>query len=242
MASEREPTRITRIVDDLAEFTGLDPAEVRRRMAGGIAQTASAYQTHEGPPETFYAETDAYLFELAAYEDDRSREALAERVGRAAPGATLLEYGCGIGTQAVRFAEAGLHVFACDANRHNSGFLAFRARKHPWGARLRVLPVTQSLGGDLTYDYISCQHVLEHLEAPRAYLRRFYVRLRPGGYFLGVAPFGLVGPDFPEHRVEHADLRLEDLCAETGFTIVQTVEFGSHGSYPFRLVVARKPV
>lgn len=241
MSADNAQPRTAQAILDLCAFTRLDEADVRARVARGIVATAEAFNAFEGTPEQFYKESTAYLYELTAYEDDPLRAALAERIGRALPGATLLEFGCGIGTQAILFAEAGLRVTACDANRHNRAFLAYRAHRHPWGARLRVVSPAESLAGGTHYTVVSCQHVLEHVDDPAAYLRRFHACLEPGGLFLGIAPFDLVGPDFPEHRAEHKDLRLEDLCTEAGFAVNQVVEFGGYGGSPFGLVIAHRP-
>jgi SAM-dependent methyltransferase len=241
MSGVHAQPRTTHAILDLCAFTGLAEAEVRARIARGIVGTAEAFNAFEGAPEQFYEESTAYLYELTAYEDDPLRAALAERIGHALPGASLLEFGCGIGTQAILFTEAGLEVTACDVNRHNRAFLNYRAQRHPWGARLRVVSPAESLAGGTHYTVVSCQHVLEHVDTPLAYLRRFHARIEPGGLFLGIAPFDLVGPDFPEHRVEHQDLRLENLCAEAGFAIVQVVEFGGYLGRPFWLVIAQKP-
>jgi len=230
------------VVDELCAFTGLPREEVRRRMDEQIARTARMFREFDGEPESFYATTDAYLFELANWEEDTFRAQLAEMLGLGLRGRPLsvLDYGCGIGSFALKLAEQGFSVTACDVNEPSLAFLRHRVARRKWEDRITLASPGEALSRAGAYAVISCQHVLEHLPGPQDTLRRFRQCLIPGGVFLGVAPFDLIGPAFPEHDPANARLRLPALCEEAGLKVQAILPFGQVGNYTFELVQAVK--
>ena len=86
--------------EELCEFTGEPVEEVREKVAGEYWRTAQCYNEFEGTPEEFYESTDAYLYELANWEDDGLRGGLAHAIGQLGQGrqVPVLEYGFGIGS------------------------------------------------------------------------------------------------------------------------------------------------
>lgn len=229
------------ILDELVAFTHEPRPVIRAKMEETVYRTARLFNDREASPERFYEATDAYLYELASYENDRLRTSLAKVLGKAMKGRHVLEYGCGIGSFAFMLVREGLRVTACDISRINMEFLQFRISRRALEGQIQVLPPDDALEVARHYDIISCQHVLEHVEDPVALLRRFYRSLKPGGLFTGVAPFDLIDPIFPEHLPENAHLRLEDLCQEAGFVIRGTVPFGRLLDIDITLVQAAKP-
>ena len=230
------------VVGELSEFTRLPLEEVRRRMDEHIHRTARLFTEHEGTPESFYATTDAYLFELANWEGCSFRAQLAETLGRGLGGKHLhvLEYGFGIGSFALKLAEQAFQVTACDVNEPAIAFFRFRVAKRQWEDRVDIVYPEEALGRINAYSVISSQHVLEHVPDPLDTLRRFCQCLRPGGLFLGIAPFDLVGPEFPEHDPKNAHLRLATLCEEAGLRVEGVHPFQQMGNSTFELVQAVK--
>ncbi len=129
------------------------------------------------------------------------------------------------------------NVDGMDINRFNRLFTLERFRAV--GRTPRVFSDLAEARRD--YGIITCLHVLEHVPDPPATLAVLKSSLRPGGLFLGLAPFSLVGNDFPEHRVEWKDLKLTDLAASVGLTVLGVAPFGGINGYAFELVVARRP-
>ncbi len=229
------------VIEELIEFTGLPEAEVRARVGTQVLGTAESYEARPGDDVTWYRDTDAYLFELANWEGCEFRDALATKMGEGLAGVRLpvLEYGFGIGSFVLRLVDEGLCVVACDANARNTDFLRFRVERRGLGNKVAVVSPDEALVEKEGYGMISCQHVLEHVEDPHGLLRSFHECLVPSGWFLGVAPFDLIGPIFPEHKPEYAHLRLEDLCAEAGFVDVGTSYFGGFDGHPPLLLCGR---
>ncbi len=230
------------VVEELCVFSGLSLGEVRLRMDEQIARTARLFNEFEGGAESFYRSTDAYLFELANWEEDSHRSELAAVLGGGLGGKRLsvLEYGCGIGSFALKLAEQGFIVTACDVNEPCLTFLRQRVARRQWEQHVNVTSPDDALSVGPVYGLISCQHVLEHVTNPLHTLIRFRDCLMPGGMFVGIAPFSMVGPEFPEHDPKNAHLRLSSLCEEAGLRVEAIVPFGQVGNYTFELVQALK--
>lgn len=230
------------MLDELTAFTGEDRGTVRAKMEESIYRTARLFIEHGGDPEQFYVDTDAYIYELACYENDEWRSSLAQLLGGKLKGRHVLEYGCGIGSFAFMLAREGLQVTACDISDQNLAFLRFRITRRGWEDKVKVAKPEEALRPSRRYDVIACQHVLEHVEDPVAVLKKFHHNLRPGGFFTGIAPFDLIGPLFPEHLPENAHLRLETLCEEAGFTVQNLLPFGNIAGVDIYSVQATKAV
>ncbi|HOJ32636.1 MAG TPA: class I SAM-dependent methyltransferase [Candidatus Hydrogenedentes bacterium] len=229
------------VIEELCAFTGLPEEEVWLRLDAGIGGTAESFRK-EPDEERWYRETDAYLFELANYDESPLLDSLAGLMARLMKDKSkrVLDYGCGIGTFALMLAQKGLLVTACDINKNNEAFLRFRVARRGFSEAIEVVDPETALNRPNYYAMISCQHVLEHVPDPRALLKRMKDALIVSGIFWGVAPFDLVGELFPEHRPELANLKLEDLCQEVGLLHVQSEPFGGLDNYQFILVAAVK--
>jgi SAM-dependent methyltransferase len=239
----------SQVLGELCEFTGLPPEETARRMAKGIRGTAESYREGARDPDRWYRETDAYLFELANWEEGpvgielarvmyELASVTAANLKGVAP--SVLEYGCGIGSLVLQLASHGLHVVGCDINGPNRRFLEYRIKQRGLGDQVVITTPDRALEQRDSYVTVSCQHVLEHVVDPSGLLSRIFECLIPGGSFLGVAPFGLIGPEFPEHKVENAHLQLEDLCEQAGFGQITSMPFGEIADFQLILVFAVK--
>jgi 2-polyprenyl-3-methyl-5-hydroxy-6-metoxy-1,4-benzoquinol methylase len=172
-------------------------------------------------------ESDAYKIGLAKY--------AASLFPRQTP---VLDFGCGIGTVLQDFAEAGFtSLDGIDINELNRRFTIKRFESMK-GVSCSVFGETSSVHGN--YGIIISLHVLEHLEDPARTMEDLSSRLTVNGLFFGVAPFNLTGGNFPEHRIENKNLRLEKLAENAGLRVLNKVPFGSFDGEPFELVVAQK--
>lgn len=100
---------------------------------------------------------------------------------------TVLDAGCGNGNLAARFAAHGWQVCAFDASA--SGITHARGA-YP-GIRFEVASAyddfLQLFG--MTFDACVCVEVIEHLYDPRAFVRRVFEVMRPGGVFIVTTPY-----------------------------------------------------
>ncbi len=237
------PADMERLLELAAEVTGQDLDAVRAKAADKEVYTRRQYEAFKAAgrsDDEFYAETDAYVHELINWDTDPDKAALARRCGALLPHSLpVLDFGCGVGTVLDAFHGAGFRrLEGVDLNRYNRAFTSARFRGAP-GIGVRILrDLGEASNGQ---GIVVCLHVLEHVPDPASTLRQLRSKLLPGGLLLAVAPFSLVGPDFPEHRLELKDLRLQDLVVEAGLKLTEVVPFGSFKGHGFELVVARNP-
>lgn len=110
-------------------------------------------------------------------------EGLHETVAEAAvellrPGQSVLDVGTGRGAFALRMADLGFQVDACDTN----DLCMCRDA-------VNFLPVTaEDLGASEAYDGIFMIELLEHVESPFGLIRKYSEQLRPGGHLFITTP------------------------------------------------------
>jgi 2-polyprenyl-3-methyl-5-hydroxy-6-metoxy-1,4-benzoquinol methylase len=105
-------------------------------------------------------------------------------LGAPAPGARLLDVGCGNGGFLVRMAAAGWSVAGIEPDP--------AARAHAVAAGLHVEPgpaIAEAFPGEL-FDAITMNHVVEHLHDPVSVLTSCVAALRPGGSLWVAVPSG----------------------------------------------------
>lgn len=110
-------------------------------------------------------------------------EGLHDRVADVAtrllrPGARVLDVGCGRGAFALRMADLGYEVDACDLRDHCM-----------CKDRVRFIHGSaESLEPSRTYDAIFLLELVEHLEDPFGVMRKYLSALSPGGYLVVSTP------------------------------------------------------
>lgn len=108
--------------------------------------------------------------------------------GEIKPGMRVLDVGCGNGYSCGEFLKKGCEVTGIDLSEQG---IAVARRTYPQG-RFEVLPADDRLLGNLQvapFDLIISTEVVEHLYAPRPYVRGCFQALRPGGRFICTTPY-----------------------------------------------------
>lgn len=110
---------------------------------------------------------------------------LAVRMHPPAPGARVLDVGCGTGTQLARYVEAGCRVSGVDAS---PAMLARARARLGTDADLREGDATELPWPDASFDVVVCSLVLHELPAQTrgAVVREVSRVLAPGGRFVVV--------------------------------------------------------
>lgn len=125
----------------------------------------------------FYENTQWYIYNLLIW------NASGQRPQYAAAGTALLaelgyraicDFGCGVGTDGLYFANQGYEVYFVDVNIHLLEFVAFRLEKR--GLRAWVGTPDDLLNTRYQWDAVWSMDVIEHLPDPAGTLRPFIDR------------------------------------------------------------------
>lgn len=192
----------------------LSEVRVPAAMREWFARLRRAWHFGVGPSRAALAEAQAVLGDREYYElyDDLYRQldsrgatewnataepmrqlvyrSLRESFGGeplAAPGARLLDLGCGIGVNAVRFAQSGYAVTGVDISATAIGMARRLAAEQGVNVDFRVGDVLDLQGiADASFAVatdIGCLHMLVRAEHRRSYLHSVRRVLEPGGSF-----------------------------------------------------------
>jgi SAM-dependent methyltransferase len=199
------------LLRDAAEFLGITFDEARSRIDGARDRFRAEWEkTVANPADTaavtrFYNQSDTELFELIewhAVDPIHYRTLVLRDFARARPGRAYLDYGSGIGNDALVFLEAGFEATLADISDYLLAFAAWRCRRR--GFSVGTIDLKGEELPAQKFDVIACFDVLEHIPEPAATVRGLRRSLRDRGLLAIHAPFAK-DPDRPMHVV-HSDV------------------------------------
>jgi 2-polyprenyl-3-methyl-5-hydroxy-6-metoxy-1,4-benzoquinol methylase len=162
-------------VADIMAFTNQTHDAVRERMKKGSVPLKEEWEAWEkqGPmtaerSKAFYKQTANYIYELGEWhffvDNKRASDLqLVKDVVEMKPN-NVLDFGGGVGINAVMLARAGLDVTLADLAGTSLEFAQFRAKKHDVALKLWQTDIAP-MPPDAKYDVILALDVLEHLPA-----------------------------------------------------------------------------
>lgn len=187
-------------LDDASSFTGLSREACLQRIHNySITELATAWR--EADPRTpeemmyFYASTQLYVWEQLQWHasPDRGRywralEQVVDRFPADAGYRRVLDFGAGIGTDALYLASHGYDVTLVDVDCPAFAFARhrFKRRRLPGRFIRSTSPLPRP---DRTYDVVVSFDVFEHLPDPLEAARRLVTSLRAGGLLLQTGSF-----------------------------------------------------
>jgi SAM-dependent methyltransferase len=149
----------------------------------------------------FYAHTDAFLFETAAWNACGMKRRMREYVCRTLcerlpPGSRVLCFGDGMGFDSQAIAQCGLKVTCYEVS---GPCLEFARRLFAHRGSDVTIQTDASTFREGEFDAIVCLDVLEHVPDPPAVVAGFSRWLRPGGLLVAHAPFYHCDDTRPTH-------------------------------------------
>ena len=171
---------------------------------------------------------DVYDYDIRSLPDSGPAK-MTSLVGR---NKTVLEVGCGPGSQSRVFRDLGCRVVGLeiDPNRAEAA-RAFCEQVHVVNVETAQL---YDLLGDAKFDVITCADVLEHLHDPAATVRRLAPFLKCGGYMLASIPnvtHASVVFEMAHGRFEYREFGLLDdthirfFCRRTALAVLESAGF-----------------
>lgn len=177
-------------VRELSEYFGISEAEAQRLCASALADSKQEWETvtRRTTDEilNFYDRTRSYIFEHVWWHaTDLSLNAVNVAIIDYAcrQGArTYLDFGSGVGANAMLAARSGLSVTLADVSATMLDFARWRMERRGLRAQyiyLRKQPLPQA-----GFDLLTALDVMEHLPRPADEIRKMCAALRTGGLLI----------------------------------------------------------
>ncbi len=153
---------------DLAELQAYLGDEFDQDLLTGHEHQVDAERDRAVDEETFYRTSRMYLYDLTVFAMSGTKAPyLADLLAEVRPGASLLDYGCGIGADGLRLAGAGYQVSFADFANPSTEYLRWRLARRGMNADVFDLDADDIPSGfDAAYSF----DVIEHVEDPFAFL------------------------------------------------------------------------
>ena len=217
------------LVSELSDFLRLTRAETEARLSNAVRRFQEEWEAKVANPADeasvirFYNESETEIFDLVQWHatdpiHHRTLVCLDQASSRGV-GRRLIDYGSGIGSDAIVFGQAGYEVTLADVSTPLLKFAAWRCARR--GLAVKTIDIRTRPLPPRAYDVALCFDVLEHVRRPLHVLRRLHAAMVPGGVLFLHAPFGH-DPERPMHIV-HED-PLTNRMRVAGFHWRQDVE------------------
>jgi SAM-dependent methyltransferase len=157
--------------EELRAYLGADYDEARLRRWREVLEEERA---EIGDEAILYRTSTAYLYNLTAFAMSGTKiPYLRALTSRLAPGASLLDYGCGIGSDGLLLLEAGYRVAFADFDNPSTRYLRWRLDRRGLRAPVYDLDRDPVPGG---FDAAYAFDVIEHVDDPKRLLSEMEAR------------------------------------------------------------------
>lgn len=211
---------------ELAEYFGISEAEAQQLCESSLADSQQEWEANRRRSSAeildFYDQTRSYIFEHVWWHatDLESNTINVEIVdyARRQGARAYLDFGSGVGSNAILAARGGLEVTLADVSGTMLDFARWRMARRGLKANYIYLR-EQSLPRE-RFDLVTAMDVMEHLPRPAAEIKKMTAALKVGGLLVFNArpgfdaqrPMHLLPTMYPVYR----GLRGSGLRAETG--------------------------
>lgn len=174
-------------VRELAEYFGISREEARAACDNALADSKREWESAERRSADqivdFYRTTRSYLFEHVWWhatdvEANAGNAALLEYARRRGA-REYMDFGSGVGANAILFARHGFSVTLADVSQTMLDFARWRVERR--GLRANFIDLNRDSLPDGQFDFVSAVDVCEHLADPGAEFGRISRAMKPGG-------------------------------------------------------------
>jgi SAM-dependent methyltransferase len=159
--------------EELRKYLGADYEESRLRLWRQVLEEEREEVADEA---TLYRTSAAYLYNLTGFAMTGTKVPYLRALNRAVPpGASLLDYGCGIGSDGLLLLEAGYRVAFADFDNPSTRYLRWRLDRRGLEAPVYDLDRDAVPGG---FDASFAFDVIEHVDDPVGLLSEMESRAR----------------------------------------------------------------
>jgi GT2 family glycosyltransferase/2-polyprenyl-3-methyl-5-hydroxy-6-metoxy-1,4-benzoquinol methylase len=153
-------------VCELVDYLGEEYTPVKLKTHAAIVdEEADAV----GDDTTFYRTSQNYLYDLTVFSMTETKIPYVEALKRYLPrGGSVLDYGCGIGSDGLRLLEEGYRVSFADFDNPSVAYLRERLKSR--GISAPIYNIETDI--DASFDAVYCFDVIEHVDDPLAILDR----------------------------------------------------------------------
>lgn len=157
-------------IEELRFYLAFNGKEWNAVWAGGHDETVlgewNRFMSQGKTGEQFYRESETMLYHGVFFGEDQWKIPYRQLVQETMPArATILDYGCGVGSDGIKFAEMGYDVSFADYQSKCLEFLKWRIELRDW--QTKVYPDFQI---DSKFDLVFAFDVLEHSQTPEQVL------------------------------------------------------------------------
>lgn len=196
---------------ELSEYFRISRDDIRERLLGATANFTEEWNERvpDGRDERavtrFYNESKTEIFDLAQWHSQdpiHFRALVCADVANERGCREYLDYGSGIGSDALVFASVGCRVTLADVSEPLLGFAKWRCERR--GFDVRTIDLKKGRPPLGQFDAVVCFDVLEHIHHPLRTLWAIHQSMQSGSTLFMHAPFGS-DPVRPMHVV-HEDV------------------------------------
>ncbi len=175
---------------ELSEYFGVSREESLRACRNALQESKREWESAPRRTEEqiveFYRSTRIYLFEHIWWHATDAKvnaanvailEYAMERGAR-----DYLDFGSGVGTNAILFGRRGFNVVLADVSRTMLDFARWRLQRR--GLQAELIDLTRQELPHVRFDFVTAVDVCEHLARPGADLKRISRAMKPGGAFV----------------------------------------------------------
>jgi hypothetical protein len=156
---------------ELARYLGGDFS--RDKLTGHQHRLDAEFAAVGGDEDTFYRSSEAYLYDLTVFAMTATKVPyLQTLVDLLPPGARVLDYGCGIGSDGLLLLDSGYHVEFADFDNPSTTYLRWRLAQRALQAAVHDVDRSVPGGFDAAYAF----DVIEHVRDPFGLLAQLETR------------------------------------------------------------------